>query len=100
MDNFYQQANEEHEIKVRNEQLIKQDKENTGHNIYTMFCIWCNAFNKGQGKNDPKVFGKFLKEEKIELNFWQKKNIAEKHFNWIYDFDTKNNKWNIKRKVS
>lgn len=100
MDNFYQLANEEHEIKLRNERLIKEDKNNTGESVYTMFCVWCNAFNKGNGKNDPEVFGKFLKQELIELNFHQKKHIAEKHFNWIYDFDLTNNKWNIKRKVS
>ena len=70
----------------------------TGENIYGVFCAWCNAFNKGQGKNDNTVFKKFLDEENVELTFWQKKHLAENHFGYEYNWDRNLNKWIIKKK--
>ena len=71
-----------------------------GESVYLDFCIWCNAYHKGEGKNNPELFGTYLKENNTELNFWQKKHIAEKYFGWIYEWNVFENKWNIKKKVS
>ena len=100
MSSFFELANQVHDAKVRDERWNSENKTINGDKVYTEFCIWCNVFNKSKGKNDPETFGRFLKEQHIEINFWQKKHIAEKHFNWVYKFDYQKNKWNIKRKVS
>lgn len=70
----------------------------TGENVYGLFCVWCNAFNKGQGKNDNTVFKKFLDEQNVELTFWQKKHLSENHFGYEYEWDHKLCKWKIRKK--
>lgn len=71
----------------------------TGEEQYVLFCAWCNAFNYGEGKNDPKVFKQYLKEENIELNFWQKKYLSEKYFNYEYKWDNDNGCWLSRKKA-
>lgn len=90
-------ANQIHEENARKRQQDELIKILTGEFIYIDFKCWCNAYNKGEGKNDAKVFAKFLKEEQIEINFWQKKHLAEKYFGYEYEYDYTNNKWKIRR---
>ena len=72
-------------------------KKANGEYIYVNFCVWCNAFNNCKGKNDAKLFAKFLKKEKIELTFWQRKYLAEKYFGYKYEYDYEKKDWEIKK---
>lgn len=95
---FYEIATEEHKIRERDELNDSLNRKLTGECEYTMFCLWCNAFNKGQGKSNSEIFAKYLKEENIKLTFWQKKHLAEKYFGFEYEWDCSSNKWIIKKK--
>lgn len=93
-----------------NDQL-KQDRQNqlkqelweihckklNGEYIYVNFCVWCNAFNSSNGKTDAKLFAKFLKQENIELTFWQRKHLAEKYFGYKYEYKHDKQEWEIKK---
>lgn len=68
-----------------------------GEHIYLSYCVWCNAFNNFKGKNDAKTFARFLISTNTKLNFWQKKHLAEKYFNYKYNYDYDNKKWNISK---
>lgn len=72
-------------------------KKQNGEYIYVNFCVWCNAYNDGNGKNDAKLFAKFLKQENIELTFWQRKHLAEKYFGYKYEYDYAKGEWEIKK---
>lgn len=72
-------------------------KKANGEYIYVNFCVWCNAFNSGNGKKDAKLFAKFLKQENIELTFWQRKHLAEKHFGYKYEYKHNKGDWEVKR---
>lgn len=97
---FEEMVIEEHKIKERSRQYESLHREATGENQYSRFCIWCNAFNEGQGKLNSKIFAKYLKEENIELNFWQKKYLAEKYFGFEYTYNYNKDKWLIKKKIA
>lgn len=86
--------------KDREAEELRKTLENiiTGKNVYGCFCVWCNAFNKGEGKTDPSVFKKFLNEQNIELTFWQKKHLSEDYFGYEYFWDNKAERWLIKKK--
>ena len=72
-------------------------KQLNGEYIYVDFCMWCNAFNDSKGKNDAKLFAKFLKQQNIELTFWQRKNLAEKHFGYKYEYKHDKGEWVTKK---
>lgn len=97
---FEKMIAEEHEIRTRQEREQMHLRKITGENQYTDFCLWCNAFNKGQGKNDNQTFKRYMQEQNITLNFWQKKHLAEKYFGYEYKFDNDSRKWFIMKKVS
>lgn len=86
------------EIKIKElEQRHFQHLANqaNGEYIYVNFCVWCNAFNNCKGKNDAKLFAKFLKQENIELTFWQRKHLAEKYFGYKYEYKNDKGEWEI-----
>lgn len=97
---FEELYNEIHEENLKKDREEYLQRKLNGELVYLDFCIWCNAYHKGEGKNDPELFGTYLKETNTELNFWQKKHIAEKYFGWIYEWNVFEEKWNIKKKVS
>ena len=70
-------------------------KQVRGEYIYVNFCVWCNAFNNSNGKNDAKLFAKFLNQENIELTFWQRKHLAEKYFGYKYEYKYDKGDWEI-----
>lgn len=72
----------------------------SGKNDYTMFRIWCDAYYSREKVKDVKLFGKYLKEEGIELTFWQLKYLAEKYFGYKYKYDVKTEKWTIEKTVN
>lgn len=82
----------------RNE--YNEDLENyqNGEYEYTKFKCWCNAFKNGKGQDNPKVFAEYLKSVGSELGFWAKKHLAEKYFDYEYDYDHNTGEWNIHRK--
>jgi len=100
MDRFYELAREEHKIRIKNENIMKENKINNGEYIYIDYCLWCNAFNNGKFKEDYKKFIEYIKDNNIQVNFWQFKKISEKYFNFFYKYDSANKKWNIKRKIN
>jgi len=95
---FEELASEEHKIRERNELNDSLNRKLTGECEYTRFCLWCNAFNKGQGKTDPKTFAKYLKEENVKLTIWQRIHLGKKYFGYEYEFDYFNKKWSAKKK--
>lgn len=98
METFESIARELHDERVKRERWEYQQRELTGENTYTWFCCWCNCFKDGaEMKKSAEKFGEFLKQEGIELNFWQKKTIAEKYFGYKYEYDYGKSKWNISK---
>ena len=100
MKTFEELYNEIHEENLKKDREKYLQRTLNGESTYLDFCIWCNAYHKGECKNNPELFGTYLKETNTELNFWQKKHIAEKYFGWVYEWDCYNEKWSIKKKVS
>ena len=72
-------------------------KKANGEYIYVNFCVWCNIYPDKETKTDPKAFAKWLKQENIELTFWQRKHLAEKYFGYKYEYDYAKNDWDIKK---
>lgn len=94
---FEEQIRQMQEERHRRERYEYQRKQVNGEYIYVNFCVWCNAYNDSKGKNDAKLFAKFLKQENIELTFWQRKHLAEKYFGYKYEYDYEKKDWEIKR---
>lgn len=94
---FDEQIRQMQEERHRREFYEYQRKQANGEYIYVNFCVWCNAFNDSKGKNDAKLFAKFLKQENIELTFWQRKHLAEKYFGYKYEYDYEKKDWEIKK---
>lgn len=72
-------------------------QDSIGENIYTEFKAWCNAYKKGQGKDNPNTFAEYLKTENLELTFWQRKHLAEKYFGYKYEYKHDKEEWEIKK---
>ncbi len=100
MNAFKELYNEIHEENLKKSKEEFTQRRLNGDSVYLDFCVWCNAYHKGEGKDDPVLFGAYLKETGQDLNFWQKKHIAEKYFGWIYEWNVYEEKWDIKKKVS
>lgn len=84
------------------ERLAKQhararNKAINGENIYIKFVTWCLAFKGDKAVNSPNVFAEFLKAENIELDFWQRKHIAEKYFGYRFTWNSQKSEWEITR---
>lgn len=85
----------EYNSRIQRESWERHCKQVRGEYIYVNFCVWCNAFNNSNGKNDAKLFAKFLKQENIELTFWQRKHLAEKYFGYKYEYKRDKGEWKI-----
>jgi hypothetical protein len=94
------------EEQIENVQAERQEKEKSrlksneikGEYIYTMFCVWCNAYNNGEGKNDWRTFARYIIENNIAVNWWQRKCIEEKYFGREFAYDYNTSKWYIIKK--
>lgn len=98
MGTFYEQIREMQEERRRAELLEAKQIERLGENVYIRYCIWCNAEGKKDWKKNGVRFGEYLRNHKIELDFWKKKAIAETHFGYKYSWDGKN--WEIVKNES
>lgn len=96
-EDFEKQIRDMVEERNRKQVFENERADRDGEYIYTKFKCWCNAFKNGQGINDARVFAEFVKEEKIELDFWQKKSIAEKYFGYKYKLNNKTLEWELKK---
>ena len=92
---FEEQVRQLQDERHRRENCESQSNQLHGEYIYVGFRVWCNAFNDGNGKTDPKVFAKWLKKENIELTFWQRKHLAEKYFGYKYEYKHDKQEWKI-----
>ena len=72
--------------------------ERSGEGIYACFCGYCNGEGKPEWKGDAKKFGEWLTESGIELDFWQRKAIAETHFGYAYEWN--GSEWKIRKNKS
>lgn len=98
MEDFETQIREMVEIRHSKEREEATRNANNGEDEYTRFKCWCNAFKNGKGKNDARVFAEYLKEEGKELEFNQKKYLAEKYFGYEYEYNYKTHEWTTKKK--
>lgn len=77
------------------EQILNGRFERAGEGIYARYCAYCNAEGKSEWKGDPRKFGEWLKASGIELDFWQRKAIAENHFGFAYEWN--GSEWKIRK---
>ena len=94
---FEEQLRIEHNSRILRESWERHFKQVRGEYIYVNFCVWCNIYAGKATKTDPKAFAKWLKQEKIELTFWQRKHLAEKYFGYKYEYDYEKKDWEIKK---
>ena len=85
-----------HDERVAYERHSRKLAQIKGENIYTLFCIWCNAFRNGEGKTNPNEFALFLKTENIGITPTQRRYLAEKYFGYKYEYKHDKGKWEIK----
>lgn len=95
MSDFYEDLRKAHDEKLERNYRERKKYIASGQAIYDTFCTWCFIFNGDKGRNNPVVFKRYLKEEKVELSFWQKKNLLEKYFGYTFDYDYSNG-WSVK----
>lgn len=97
MDDFYEQLKEAHSEKLSGDRDYLRKRKLYGDDIYTLYCIWCNAFKQGKGKENPYLFAQFLWSENITLSFWQRKHIAETYFGYKFTYNYTLNDWEVTR---
>lgn len=66
-----------------------------GEDIYARFVAWCNGWNEGDGKKDGATFDRYCQQWGIEVDFWKRKVIGEKHFGERYEWDGE--KWVVEK---
>ena len=82
-----------------NGDIIKiKTRKALGEDVYILFKCWCTFFKNQQGYNNAEYFAQFLKEQNRTLNFWQKKHLLEEYFGYVFNWDMKNEKWDIRRR--
>ena len=77
------------------EQILNGRFERAGEGIYARFCAWCNGEGKMELKKNARAFAEWLKDSGIELDFWQRKEIAENHFGFAYEWN--GSEWKIRK---
>jgi hypothetical protein len=68
------------EKKREQERKDNELRKINGEDVYIYFCVWCNAFNNSNGKNNIKLFERFLSQENYQVNDYQLKYLKEKYF--------------------
>lgn len=92
---FDEEARLAHKERVLQEYNEREYKELFGENIYTNYCLWCNAFADNRAKISARKFGEYVKENKIELTDRQRVHIAEKYFGIKMQYNYETEKWEI-----
>ena len=85
---FEEEIRLEHNSRVRQEAWQREQNRIRGVYIYSDFCIWCNCQGREDWKKNAKMFARWLKETDTELTFYQRKNIAENYFGFVYNEET------------
>lgn len=80
-----------HKDRVRDECYKSINIDNRARQEYAKFCCWCRAFKDSQFTEQN--FKEYQKQEKIKLNFWIKKRIAELFFGYEFNFNYQTYKW-------
>lgn len=80
-----------HKDRVRDEYYKSINIDNRARQEYAKFCCWCRAFKNSQFTEQN--FKEYQKQEKIKLNFWIKKRIAELFFGYKFTFNYSTYKW-------
>ena len=93
MKNFDEQIRELQAERHRNEWWQGQRRLARGEDVWVRFVAWCYGEGHGEWKGDPKRFADYLKANGIELDFWKRKAIGEKHFGERYEWNGE--KWEI-----
>lgn len=87
----------EHEERVRKENWDRKLREIRGDNIYTDFCIDCRCRGVAEKRKSEIEFANWLKAKNINLNFWQRKHIAETYFGYNFVFEHTKKTWKIEK---
>ena len=96
MKDFYSLIKETNRERMLGAHLERKRRDQTGVDIYYLFCAWCNCSPDGdKKKKSPKAFADFLKAENISLTFWQRKMIAETYFGYSFKYDMAKGEWVI-----
>lgn len=95
MNDFYDDLRIVNNEKEKRRCEERRRYELSGEAVYDDFSLWCFVFNGDKGRHNPKVFKRYLKEERIKLTFWQKKRLLENYFGYEFTFDYKNG-WSVK----
>lgn len=95
LDRFYSILREMRNERVERERRERETRQALGEDVYTLFWVWCQAKRHGQDTDNDKVFSQYLKDNNIELSFWQKKYLAEKYFGYRYEWNNEQQKWYI-----
>lgn len=85
--------------KVRQAEWTKdyeQDKRH-GEHIYAQYVLTCIGYEKPEWIARADKFASWLKKEKIKLNFYQRKWIAENHFGYKYEYNYEKEKWECRK---
>lgn len=97
LDKFYTVLKEMRNQRTAREQRERNNRKVLGEDIYTLFWVWCQAADRGKDIANTALFGQYLKDNKIELTFWQRKHLAEKYFGCRYEWDKSKGKWRVSR---
>ena len=95
LDRFYSILRDMRNERVERERRERETSKALGEDVYTLFWVWCQAKRHGQDTDNDKVFSQYIKENNIELSFWQKKYLAEKYFGYRYEWQQDKQKWLI-----
>lgn len=93
MKTFDEQIREMQAERQRYEYLESRKRIARGEPIYARFVAWCNAYNDGKGKTDGATFDRYCQQWGVEVDFWKRKAIGEKHFGERYKWNGK--EWEI-----
>lgn len=88
---------QENQERVERQVWERRISQNTGEDIYTDFCIYCNSKGNPLLRNSANAFGFYLKNECITLTEMQRRYIAEKYFGYKFNFIFEKKKWEISK---
>ena len=83
-----------HKDRVRDESIVMHSLEKTIETEFAMFSVWCRAMEK---EINEKSFKQYLKEEKLNLQFYVKMGIYEKFFGYTFTYDYDKERWISKK---
>lgn len=92
---FEEIAKKCYEDRVREKLYYQNSFDNQVKKEYVLFCWWCRGCKNGE--ITEKTFKEYQKKEKVELNFWTKKRIAELYFGYKCEYDHEKGEWEVKK---